>query len=87
MKKIMDIASNNKKPTEFKTRLFNGTYPLRASLKNWKVSKMTVVILHIHEHYVATTTLLPWLLQNGLLLLVHGTKFSKPIEEMSREEP
>jgi len=33
-----------------------------------------------------TTTNFALMLQNGLLVLVHGTKFSKSIEETSKEE-
>ena len=46
---------------------------------------MTVEILRIRKGYVTTTTIFSLMLQNGLLS-PGGTTFSKPIQEMSKEE-
>ena len=58
--------------------------PLSVKIPLKVISNMTVEILRIYEdHVTATFTLInvrEWLAASG------GTKFSKPIEEMSKEE-
>ena len=63
-------------------RIFNGTYPLG---KRCKISNMKIEILRIHEDYVLNNNnfcldVTEW------LACPDGTKFSKPIEEMSKVE-
>ena len=53
-------------------------------VKSCKFSNMNFEILPLHEDYV-TTKIITWMSLNGLLLL-GGTKFLKPIEEMLKEE-
>ena len=59
--------------------------PVKVSLKSCKISNINIEILLIHEDYVTTTTIFTLMLLNGLAS-PGGTKFSKPTEEMSKEE-
>ena len=75
--------SNKRKATKFGMRLFNGTYLLAFPIKFCKISNMNVKILRIYEDYV-TTTIFTLLLLNGFPSS-GGTKFSKPMEEISKK--
>ena len=77
--------SNNKKTIKFGMRIINGTYPFKFPLKAVKFQTWTWDFTHSwrlrnnnndNNFYLATE----WLASPG------GTKFSKPTEEMSREE-